>query len=50
MASLRNFRVWYFALVYFCIQIAIYGFVFFLPTHVVAISGRSVAFSSAAVF
>ena len=26
--------MWYFALIYFCIQIAVYGFTFFLPTQV----------------
>jgi len=48
-ASLRNFRVWYFALVYFCIQIAVYGFVFFLPTQVVAITGQKLGFSASLV-
>jgi sugar phosphate permease len=49
MASLRNFRVWYFALVYFCIQIAVYGFVFFLPTQVVAITGQKLGFEASLV-
>jgi len=48
-ASLGNVRVWYFALVYFCIQIAVYGFVFFLPTQVVAITGQKLGFQAALV-
>jgi len=47
--ALANFRVWYFALIYFCIQIAVYGFVFFLPTQVVAITGQSLGFGAALV-
>jgi len=48
-ASLSNFRVWYFALVYFCIQIAVYGMTFFLPTQVVAITGQKLGFSASLV-
>ena len=36
LAALGNWRVWYFALIYFCIQIAVYGVTFFLPTQVTA--------------
>lgn len=48
-ASLRNFRVWYFALVYFCIQIAVYGMTFYLPTQVVAITGQKLGFQASLV-
>src|SRR3954454_24757311 len=37
LAALSNWRVWYFALIYFCIQIAVYGVTFFLPAQVTAI-------------
>jgi len=37
LAALGNWRVWYFALIYFCLQIAVYGVTFFLPTQVTAI-------------
>lgn len=49
MSSLANFRVWYFALVYFCIQIAVYGVTFFLPTQVVAITGQTLGFQASLV-
>jgi sugar phosphate permease len=48
-ASLANFRVWYFALIYFCIQIAVYGMTFFLPTQVVAITGQKLGFQASLV-
>lgn len=48
-AALGNWRVWYFALIYFCIQIAVYGFVFFLPTQVTAITGQKLGFAAALV-
>ena len=38
LAALGNWRVWYFALIYFCLQIAVYGVTFFLPTQVTAMS------------
>jgi sugar phosphate permease len=47
--SLANFRVWYFALIYFCIQIAVYGMTFFLPTQVVAITGQKLGFQASLV-
>ena len=49
LASLANWRVWYFALVYFCIQIAVYGFTFFLPTQVTAITGQKLGFAASLV-
>ena len=48
-ASLANFRVWYFALIYFCIQIAVYGMTFYLPTQVVAITGQKLGFQASLV-
>ncbi len=48
-AALANIRVWYFALVYFCIQIAVYGVTFFLPTQVVAITGQKLGFQASLV-
>jgi sugar phosphate permease len=49
LASLSNWRVWYFALVYFCIQIAVYGMTFFLPTQVTSITGQKLGFQAALV-
>jgi sugar phosphate permease len=49
MAALGNWRVWYFALIYFCIQIAVYGMTFFLPTQVVAITGQKLGFQASLV-
>jgi sugar phosphate permease len=48
-AALGNWRVWYFSLIYFCIQIAVYGVTFFLPTQVTAITGQSLGFASSLV-
>lgn len=47
--ALGNWRVWYFSLIYFCIQIAVYGFTFFLPTQVTAITGQKLGFAAALV-
>ena len=44
-----NWRVWYFALIYFCIQIAVYGVTFFLPTQVTAITGQKLGFQASLV-
>jgi sugar phosphate permease len=49
LAALGNWRVWYFALIYFCIQIAVYGMTFFLPTQVVAITGQKLGFAASLV-
>jgi len=49
MAALGNWRVWYFALIYFCIQIAVYGVTFFLPTQVTAITGQKLGFQASLV-
>jgi len=48
-AALGNFRVWYFCLIYFCIQIAVYGMTFFLPQQVAAITGQRLGFQAALV-
>lgn len=47
--TLANWRVWYFAAIYFCIQIAVYGFTFFLPTQVTAITGQKLGFQASLV-
>ena len=49
LATLGNWRVWYFALIYFCIQIAVYGVTFFLPSQVVAITGQKLGFQASLV-
>ena len=41
-AALRNGRVWYFTIVYFCLQIAVYGVTFFLPQQVAEPTGQKV--------
>ena len=48
-AALANWRVWYFSLIYFCIQIAVYGMTFFLPTQVTAITGQTLGFQASLV-
>jgi sugar phosphate permease len=48
-AALASWRVWYFAAIYFCIQIAVYGVTFFLPTQVTAITGQKLGFSASLV-
>jgi len=49
LAALGNWRVWYFALIYFCLQIAVYGVTFFLPTQVTAITGQKLGFQASLV-
>jgi sugar phosphate permease len=49
LGTLGNWRVWYFALVYFCLQIAVYGVTFFLPTQVIAITGQKLGFQASLV-
>jgi MFS family permease len=48
-AALASWRVWYFASIYFCIQIAVYGVTFFLPTQVTAITGQKLGFAASLV-
>ena len=47
--ALANWRVWYFALISFCLQIAVYGVTFFLPTQVTAITGQKLGFMASLV-
>jgi MFS family permease len=49
LAALGNWRVWYFSLIYFCIQIAVYGVTFFLPAQVTAITGQTLGFAASLV-
>jgi sugar phosphate permease len=49
LAALGNWRVWYFSLIYFCIQIAVYGVTFFLPTQVTNITGQKLGFAASLV-
>jgi sugar phosphate permease len=41
-AAMRSGRVWYFTVIYFCLQIAVYGVTFNLPTQVAGLVGRDV--------
>jgi hypothetical protein len=45
----RPTRVWYFPLIYFCLQIAVYGVTFSLPTQVTAITGQKLGFAASLV-
>lgn len=45
LAAMRNGRVWYFTIIYFCLQIAVYGVTFFLPQQVSMLTGRDVGFT-----
>lgn len=49
LKTLANWRVLYFALIYFCIQVAVYGVTFFLPSQVVAITGQKLGFQASLV-
>ncbi|SDT13611.1 MFS transporter [Microlunatus soli] len=49
LLALANWRIWYFAALYFCIQIAVYGMTFFLPTQVTKITGQELGFAAALV-
>jgi MFS family permease len=42
LAALRNGRVLYLSLIYFLIQMSVYGVVFYLPTQVAGLMGRNV--------
>jgi MFS family permease len=44
LRALTNGRVLFLALVYFLIQVSVYGVVFYLPTQVAALMGRKVGF------
>jgi MFS family permease len=41
-AAMGNGRVWYFTVIYFCLQIAVYGTTFYLPQQVAGLIGRDV--------
>lgn len=41
-AALINWKVWYFTVIYFCLQIAVYGTTFYLPQQVSALIGKDV--------
>ncbi|MCR2802189.1 MFS transporter [Microbacterium sp. zg-Y818] len=41
-AALVNWKVWYFTVIYFCLQIAVYGTTFYLPQQVSGLIGRAV--------
>ncbi|WP_217376710.1 MFS transporter [Paenarthrobacter ureafaciens] len=42
LASMKNGRVWYFTVIYFCLQIAVYGVTFYLPQQVAQLTGQKV--------
>ncbi len=41
-AALVSWKVWYFTVIYFCLQIAVYGTTFYLPQQVAGLIGQSV--------
>lgn len=41
-AALVSWKVWYFTVIYFCLQIAVYGTTFYLPQQVSALIGEEV--------
>jgi MFS family permease len=40
--ALANWKVWYFTVIYFCLQIAVYGTTFYLPQQVSQLIGQQV--------
>ena len=42
LAAMRNGKVWYFTVIYFCLQIAVYGVTFYLPQQVAQLTGQKV--------
>ncbi|WP_347345218.1 MFS transporter [Microbacterium sp.] len=40
--AMINWKVWYFTVIYFCLQIAVYGTTFYLPQQVAALIGKDV--------
>ena len=42
LAAMKNGRVWYFTIIYFCLQIAVYGVTFYLPQQVAQLTGQKV--------
>ena len=47
--AIRIGRVWQLALIYLCIQVAVYGLIFFLPTQVAALLGTKVGFYASVI-
>ena len=45
LAAMRNGKVWYFTVIYFCLQIAVYGVTFYLPQQVAQLTGQKVGFA-----
>ncbi|WP_077489425.1 MFS transporter [Sinomonas mesophila] len=41
-AAMANWKVWYFTVIYFCLQIAVYGTTFYLPQQVASLLGKKV--------
>lgn len=44
LSAMGNGRVWYFTIIYFCLQIAVYGVTFYLPQQVAQLVGKEVGF------
>ncbi|HEY9290284.1 MAG TPA: MFS transporter [Microlunatus sp.] len=42
LKALTSWKVWYFTIIYFCLQIAVYGTTFYLPQQVSALIGQDV--------
>jgi MFS family permease len=40
--AMKNGKVWYFTTIYFCMQVAVYGVTFYLPTQVSDLTGTKV--------
>jgi MFS family permease len=40
--AMTNWKVWYFTIIYFCLQIAVYGTTFYLPQQVSGLIGQEV--------
>src|SRR3954452_14067187 len=40
--AMKNGKVWYFTTIYFCMQVAVYGVTFYLPTQVSNLTGTKV--------
>ncbi|WP_254304714.1 MFS transporter [Rathayibacter sp. VKM Ac-2835] len=42
--AMASWKVWYFTIIYFCLQIAVYGTTFYLPQQVANLIGQDVGF------
>ena len=47
LAAMASWKVWYFTIIYFCLQIAVYGMTFYLPQQVAGLIGQDVGSWSA---